>query len=303
MQQNNPFISVVVPSYNRADLIAKTLVSLQQQDYENYEIIVVDDGSTDNTEEVVDQVADARTTFIRKENAERAAARNFGARAAKGEYVNFFDSDDIALPNHLREAARVIQQYNHPEWLHLGFAWASPDGKVFKEVDHYRGETLNAIMPYGNPLSCNGVFIRKDIILSTPFNEDRALSASEDYELWVRLAARFPLYYSNSITSWVIDHEMRSVRTINGEKLIQRLNLLVHFLKKDAQVLKYYGGDFNKIKADSFSYIALHLAEVPKYKSRSLSYLLKSFTTDLGLIGKRRFYAIIKNLLFKWRSS
>ena len=101
MQENNPFFSVVVPTYNRGDLITKTLRSLQVQDYDNYEIIVVDDGSTDHTEEIVKGVLDHRTTYVKKANAERAAARNFGARRAKGAYVNFFDSDDLALPNHL----------------------------------------------------------------------------------------------------------------------------------------------------------------------------------------------------------
>lgn len=303
MQENKPFITVVVPSYNRADLIGKTLVSLQQQDYDAYEILVVDDGSTDNTEEVVRQVADSRTTYIRKDNAERAAARNFGARAAKGTYINFFDSDDIALSNHLKEAASFIQKQNHPEWFHLGYAWATPDGNVFKEVNNYKGETLNGIMSNGNPLSCNGVFIRQDVILSHPFKEERALSASEDYELWVRLASRFPLHFSNTITSLVIDHDQRSVRTINGEKLVRRLSLLLQFLEEDTQVMKYFGKDFNKIKADSYSYIALHLAECASYKFQSVVYLLKAFSINPGLLRNKRFYAILKNLLIKWQSS
>jgi glycosyltransferase involved in cell wall biosynthesis len=291
-----------VPSYNRADLIAKTLTSLQHQDYDNYEIIVIDDGSTDNTAEVVNQIADARTTYIQKGNAERAAARNFGARTAKGTYINFFDSDDIALPNHLREAAKVIQKHNNPEWFHLGFAWATPEGKVFKEVNNYHGETLNARLANGNPLSCNGVFIRNDIIRSFPFKEERALSASEDYELWVRLAARYPLYYSNTITSWVVDHELRSVRTMSGNKLVERLNLLIQFLENDAQVVKYYGNNFKRIKADSYSYIALHLADVPEFKFKSIHYLFMAFIINPGIVSNKRFYAIIKNILTKWQS-
>ncbi len=303
MQPHDPFISIIVPSYNRADLIEATIQSLQRQDYDNYEIIVVDDGSTDNTEEVVKSVAAAKTGYIKKDNAERAAARNFGARVAKGDYVNFFDSDDLALPNHLREAANTIKKFNAPEWFHLGYAWATPEEKVFKEVNNYTGETLNHIIANGNPLSCNGVFIRKDIITNYSFNEDRALSASEDYELWVRLASRFPLYYSNIITSLVIDHEMRSVRIINGEKLIQRLKLLLHYLQRDDAVTSYFGKSFNKIKADSYSYIALHLAELPNYKARSLKYLLNSVVTYPGLVKNRRFYAIIKNLIIKWQNS
>jgi glycosyltransferase involved in cell wall biosynthesis len=303
MNQDKPFISVIVPSYNRADLIAKTLQSLQNQHYDNYEIIVVDDGSTDNTEEVVKRVANHRTTYIRKTNAERAAARNFGARMAKGEYVNFFDSDDLAQPNHLLEAAHLIKRYEEPDWFHLGFAWATPEGQVFKEVNNYTGQTLNDLMANGNPLSCNGVFVRKETLLAYQFNEDRALSASEDYELWLRLAARFPLYYTNTITSWVVDHEMRSVRRINGKKLIQRLELLLDYIEKDEKVVYYFRNHFKKIKADSYSYIALHLAESIGFKPHSIKYLIKSLITYPGILSSKRFYAIIKNILIKWQSS
>lgn len=303
MQAPDPFISVVVPSYNRARLIGKTLASLQKQAYGPYEILVIDDGSTDNTEAVVRQAADARTQYFRKENGERAAARNFGARAAKGAYINFFDSDDIALPNHLSEAAQLIQKHQNPEWFHLGYAWATPEGRIFKEVNNYQGATLNPIMANGNPLSCNGVFVRKDVILAHPFYEDRRLSASEDYELWLRLAARFPLYYSNVITSWVVDHDLRSVRTINGDKLINRLQLFVQRLQQDETVLRYYGGDFKKIAADAYSYTALHLAEAPAAKQKSLHYLFRAFATYPGIVKNKRFYAILKNLLIKWQSS
>jgi hypothetical protein len=158
-------------------------------------------------------------------------------------------------------------------------------------------------MSNGNCLSCNGVFVRKDIILANPFNEERALSASEDYELWVRLAARYPLYYSNTITSIVIDHEMRSVRVMNGEKLIQRLQLLISSLEKDEVVTSFYGNDFKKIKGDSYSYIALHLANSTAYKKMSFEYLLKSLKTNKGILKNKRFYAILKNLLIKWQSS
>lgn len=300
MKRDRPFISIVVPSYNRADMIADTLRSLQKQDYENYEILVIDDGSTDNTGEVVRSVADSRIQFIKKNNAERAAARNFGAARAKGDYINFFDSDDLALPNHLSEAAEMIRKNNQPEWFHLAYSWAEPGGKVFRDVNNFTGPSLNYLMPRGNPLSCNGVFIRKDITEKHQFNEDRELSASEDYELWLRLAASFPLYYSNNITSLVIDHEMRSVRTINGEKLIRRLDLLIHYLEKDTHVMNHYKDHFNLIRMDAHSYIALHLANVPAYKLKSISYLYKAFADTPQLLNNKRFYATLKNILIKW---
>lgn len=298
--QNKPFISVVVPCYNRADLITATIQSLQEQDYSNYEILVIDDGSTDNTEEVVRSVANQRTVYLKKCNSERAAARNFGASMAKGDYINFFDSDDLALSNHLSEAAKMINKYNQPEWFHLGYALCDHTGKIFRNVNTFVGKTLNGIMSKGNPFGCNGVFVRTDITQKHPFNEDRELSASEDYELWVRLAANYPLYYSNTITSILIDHEGRSVRTINGQKLIRRLELLVYYLEENEEILNYYKNSFKNIRMEAHSYIALHLANDPAFKITSIRYLLKAFQDTPVLFRRKRFYATLKNILIKW---
>jgi len=299
--QSQIFFSIIVPTYNRANLISSTLSSLQNQDYGQYEIIVVDDGSTDNTEEVVKKISDKRITYIKKKNAERASARNFGVTMAKGEYVNFFDSDDLALPNHLTEAVKVININKAPQWFHLSFAIANSKGKVIRNADNYTLSDLNQQLIEGNILSCNGVFIRKDIIVANKFNEDRQLSASEDYELWCRLAARFPLYYSNTVTSLVIDHEMRSVRKINAKQLIKRLNLLIFYLQNDPIVITCFGKDFKKIEMYASSYIAVHLSSHPSFKLKGIVYLIKAFRASKAITRKKVFYATIKNLLIKWQ--
>lgn len=298
--RTEPFVSVIIPCYNRSSMIEKTIKSLQEQTYTNYEIIVVDDGSTDNTEEVVKKLVDSKTSYVRKENGERAAARNYGARLAKGSYLNFFDSDDIALPNHLSEAARLISEKNNPEWLHLGYQWANEKGRVYKTENQFRGEFLNDLLADGNHLSCNGVIVRKDIFLKHPFNEDRALSASEDYELWLRLAARYPLYYSNVVTTIIIDHKSLAARKTSDETLIRRLKLLLHYLYQDETVVKKYEKDLHKIKMDAHSYIALYLAEQPAYKLKSLGYMAVALSNSLSFFLKRRFYATVKKLLFQW---
>ncbi len=106
--QANLFFSVVIPTYNRASFVGKTIQSLLAQTYSHFEIIVVDDGSTDDTEAVVRGIRSDKLTYHKKKNGERAAARNTGARLAKGDYVNFFDSDDLAYPVHLHTALDLI---------------------------------------------------------------------------------------------------------------------------------------------------------------------------------------------------
>jgi hypothetical protein len=160
--------------------------------------------------------------------------------------------------------------------------------------------TLNQQLCLGNNLSCNGVFIRKDIALKNKFNEDRLLSASEDYELWCRLAARFPLYYSNTITSQIVDHDTRSMHKINGQQLLKRINLLAYYLEKDEQTVQHFGKDFEKIQMHAYSYIAVSLADQRQFKLTSVHYLFKAFKKSNTIVTKKTFYATIKNLLLKW---
>ena len=124
--------SIVIPTYNREKFIIKTIQSLLSQTYTKFEIIVVDDGSTDNTEKFVRNVKDKRIKFFKKENKERGAARNYGTNKAKGKYINFFDSDDLAYKNHLSEAMVMLHKFNNPEVFHLGYDMKNSKGSIVK---------------------------------------------------------------------------------------------------------------------------------------------------------------------------
>lgn len=106
-------ISIIIPTYNRAHLIAATLVSIQQQSYTNWECIVVDDGSTDHTDEVLQRFVeqDNRIQYYKRPLALKkgpSSCRNYGFSVAKGAYIQFFDSDDIMHVNHLEEKRNAI---------------------------------------------------------------------------------------------------------------------------------------------------------------------------------------------------
>ncbi len=293
---NTPFFSIVIPTYNRGDFIPKTIQTLLDQSFDDFEVIVVDDGSSDDTEQVIGEMRDPRLSYHKKENGERGAARNYGAKLAKGEYVNFFDSDDFAYPNHLQVAKNFIAEKDNPEIFHQGYDVKYPDGELIRIVDTLPDE-LNDVLINGNHLSCNGVFVRKDIALENPFNEDRKLSAAEDYELWMRMASRFDFLNCNTVTSTVLNHEGRSVIDTNPDKLIERVSLLIKYLAEDEQFTNKYEERFHELKAGLMFYISLHLAMTKKHRSMSIAYLRKGVGLNVSLLFSRRFLGVVKNLI------
>lgn len=106
----NPRFSVVIPTYNRADSVLDTLSSCLAQSCQDLEVIVVDDGSTDNTVAVLEAIDDARVRVVRQENAGPAAARNHGVRLARGEYIAYLDSDDTWYPEFLDSVNATLAQ-------------------------------------------------------------------------------------------------------------------------------------------------------------------------------------------------
>lgn len=290
------FFSIVIPTYNRANLIETTIKSLLNQSYNNFEIIVVDDGSIDNTVEIVNKIVSDKISFYKIKNSERGFARNFGAKLAKGNYINFFDSDDIALENHLEIANQMVLKYNNPEIFHLNYVVRNVKTGVEKKKQ-WNEETINNNLWKGNSLSCNGVFIKKEISLQFPFNESRELSVSEDWELWLRLSARFNIYLSPIITSVIIDHDERSVMNYNEIKLLARKNALVKGLENDVVFMNKYRGLLKKIDAHMCSYISLH-AIISGNKREGIKYILRSLRLNIAEIFSMRFLAICKHLLF-----
>ena len=287
--------SIIVPTYNRSNEVVKLLKTILVQTYQDFEIIVIDDGSTDDTEGKIDSIfkGNAQVKYIKQENSERAAARNHGVRLARGEYVNFFDSDDLMYKNHLEAAFAFIKQLEYPEIVAMGYEFILPNGELLHKKTF--PANLNEQLIEGNQLSCNCTFVRKDVALQFPFNEDRNLSVFEDWELWLRLAARYHFHTSKEITSVIVNHEERSVLFVNKEKMINRGHLLYKYLNQDALFLEKYSHDLHKLRCSIFSYISLHLTLSKKHRKSSLSYFLKAIFEYKGFILKRRFWAIIKH--------
>jgi len=288
---SSPFFSVIIPTYNRAGFILKTIQSVLSQQFENFEVLIVDDGSTDNTQEVVQTIHDARVSYFKKENAERAAARNFGVDKSKGTYINFLDSDDLLLPNHLSDAYEFILS-NNPDVFHLGYVIeeaSSGKVKLPKKVTNINKQILR-----GNLLSCNGVFIRTQIARQNRFNETRALSSLEDWELWIRLAARFSFMHSNQVTSRVINHDSRSVMSADRDKIKMKAAIFEDVVNHDIENWKVFGNRLKLTVASVSTYVALHLAMAGAPKQEIMNYLWRGIRLNPGEVLSKRFLVIVK---------
>ncbi len=119
VDKQEPFFSVVMPSYNRSTFIKESISSVLAQEFLDFELIFVDDGSVDDTKQLVEDIIklDSRVRYFFQENKERGAARNTGIKRSLGKYVLFFDSDDFMLPTYLSTLHKWIVHLNHPNLI------------------------------------------------------------------------------------------------------------------------------------------------------------------------------------------
>ncbi len=288
-------ISIIIPTYNRADKIGKAIESVLNQEYKNFELIIVDDGSTDNTQEVVKGFKDARISYYWKENEERNIARNYGIKRANGEYIGFLDSDDILYNNHLKEAYSIISNLRFPEVIHLNFECKNVSVTSSKLTEKHI-QNLNRVLINKNVLSFNSIFVRKDIINKYQFLNSSNAIIGEDHYLWLRLAVRYKINLSLKVTNAVIEHKNRSLNQIDVDKLKIGATEIIQSLKNDDYFLNYYGWKADRYFSNKYISIALNLV-IQKRKKESVKYLLLALKEFPLNIFSKRFLAVAKHLI------
>ena len=288
---NKILFSIVIPTYNRSTFLLKTIRSFIDQEYKNFELIIVDDGGSDNSEEVSKSFKDERIKYYWKENAERGAARNFGASISKGLYINFFDSDDIALKNHLKEAFKAIEFLNNPMVFHLGMNMIDENKKEIFSIK--KTNDINKIYKY-NYVNPNAVFIHRNAFQNIRYNEDRSLSGSEDWLFHLQLASRFQfISFDKFVTSTMINHAGRSMTNSFASDINTRRKLLLKYLNQDVVFVSKKYQWIKVIEAEMLSLTSLHFALENKI-SKSYTYFLISIYKYPMKIFTKRFLAINK---------
>lgn len=201
------FFSVIIPVYNRASLIGETIQSVLNQNFTDFELIIIDDASTDNTFNVINAFVDSRIRVIRNnKNEERGASRNKGIKASKGQYICFLDSDDLFEQNHLDNFYQHIQKRSCPLALFFSNSYlfdsnSTKTKKYVPSINHYNIYTY--ILKYTfNPAR---VCIHSDILKKHKF--DPNIPGLEDLDLWLRVAGEFSLIQLKEYTNIYRLHE------------------------------------------------------------------------------------------------
>lgn len=295
MKTDAILFSIVLPCYNRAQFIMATIRTVLQQEYANWELIIVNDGSTDETETITKSISDARIKYVAIANGERGAARNAGIKLANGDYVCFLDSDDQLLPHHLSTAVRFIESDPTVPVFHQAFEIRRENGKLLFASALKSGELNNALIR-NNVISPNGIFLRKDVISSNLFKPDRALAGTEDYELWLRIASNYPIKNNPVFTSILVDHDQRSMNEHDLDKLLNRIYLFLHVVENDSATREWLGSKYIEFRSWRFSYIALHAA-LAKHRKISFKHLVKSVVIFPSIVFNKRFYSIVYHLI------
>lgn len=219
-----PLFSVVIPTYNRADLIAKAIDSVINQSFTDWELIVADDCSTDTTISLVrEKYVDQKIKVYRNiQNGGNAAARNLGVNNSTGEYVCFLDSDDAYHPDYLEKMSRLIEDNNSPGFLWCNVNRVSEHGIIKPNTFPKHWKPLEVANPYHYFLkgiyfgTDFGLTVRRDCFDSEMFDEN--LRVAVDTDLILRLVRKFNFAYTNEILVDTLDHSGARVRTGTNQK-------------------------------------------------------------------------------------
>lgn len=287
---NNPFFSVILPTYNRAHLLGKTIESIVVQIFQSWELIIIDDGSTDSTRQKVKAFRDTRIRYIYQQNQERSAARNTGIKSSKGQYVCFIDSDDYYLPMHLESFNKKIVSENYPEAVFYCDTFEDINGKLvrFRGPDIEAKNNIEWVVQsiLGTPRTC----VHHKIFEKHLFNP--AIRVGEDIDLWVRIFKEYPVMYNKDCTVVFVSHKERTVDIGNETSCIEHIGLIKKIILEDKE--RYISETVRKkILANAWFRLAQHYDYVGR-KWKSFWAYFRSLTIDPSTRLKEKVYQMIQ---------
>lgn len=287
---NSTFFSVIIPTYNRSHILRKTITSVLNQTFENFEVIIVDDGSTDNTKDVVKVIteSDSRVKYIYQINSERAIARNNGAAKAKGEFYIFLDSDDFFEPTHLFNLNEYINSSDQQKALFFTNAKVLQDN-VLKNLPSFQNSTFETDFFLKNSIIPARVCLHNSILNKFQFDPDTIVV--EDTVLWTEITSCYPIIFVDIDSVVYFLHDDNSVNILKNNAFKKRLTgirklfnkkkvgKLIPKKTKKEQIDNCYFGIakhhfHNDRKIKYVFWLCLSLLKYPRIRTKEKLYLL-----------------------------
>ncbi len=193
LKSQSPAVSVIIPTYNRGWILKEAIDSVLDQDYTDFELIVVDDGSTDDTVEILDAYG-FDVIVLKQNNQGVSAARNRGIEASRAQFIAFLDSDDIWLPQKLTRQVEFFATHSDALICQTEEIWIRNGMRVNPKKRHQKpfGEIFEPSLTLCL-VSPSAVMIRRTLFDAVGLF-DESLPACEDYDLWLRVSCRYPVY-------------------------------------------------------------------------------------------------------------
>ena len=271
--------SIVIPTYNRAHIISKSLDSIFSQTYSNWEIIVVDDASTDNTKEIVaGYIPKGNVHYVVNEkNSERSYSRNRGMMLATGDFVTLLDSDDILYPHCLQKTADFVASHPDTVFFHCLYEILGED---------YQPKRRDYFPPVTNPFKaiskCNfisniGAFYRKDMLRDIKFDENPVIIGTEDYDFVLNMLLHTgKVDRVNEYCCGVYDHVNRSQYLDDWNKTYGRISYFIEKQNNNQLFTEKMGAYRNSFVAHLYLYLASYSA-MRKKTGRAFKFIIKAF--------------------------
>lgn len=240
--------SVVIPLFNKEEDIYSTIDSVLKQTYNNFELIIIDDGSTDSSIDIVKTIKDNRIKIFQKKNEGVSSARNFGVEKSSFEHIAFLDGDDYWYPNHLEILNHLIAKFPNHLWYAAAYE-KNRNGKLTTKIDspilengkNWSGE-IKDFFNYSfkdSLVNSSSVCLKKDFFIDLKgFIQN--ITHGEDTDLWIRAAINSSLVFSNKITSrHNLKSKNRSSKVPITKRSITDINKFLEEEKRNPSLKKY----------------------------------------------------------------
>ena len=187
-RKNNVKVSVIIPTYNREKYIRDAIDSVLSQTYRNFEIVVADDGSTDNTVKILKEYGD-KIRWKSQKNRGPASAKKFGTSMAKGEYLAYLDSDDMYLPDKLKLQVDYLDKHPEAGLVYCNYYRINGTGRITELISRPK----NLLLIQENYVPTSGVMCRRECI-DTLRGFDENLGSNYDWDMWLRISEKYPIH-------------------------------------------------------------------------------------------------------------